>query len=104
MKNKKIILFFLVASLLTKAEEYNENTITRNNWATIEPDKNKTRVEKITNKIKYEIEYNDGDIIGTKSKQVPQYGTNINNIIEIGKLEYMYITLIVKMLIGQKQY
>ena len=82
MKNKKIILFFLVVSLLTKAEEYNENTITRNNWATIEPDKNKTRVEKTTNKIKYEIEYNDGDIIGTKAKQVPQYGSTINNIIE----------------------
>ncbi|WP_315522679.1 autotransporter outer membrane beta-barrel domain-containing protein [Fusobacterium massiliense] len=82
MKNKKIILFFLLVSLVTKAEEYNENTITKNNWATIEPDKNKTRVEKTTNKIKYEIEYNDGDIIGTKAKQVPQYGSTINNIIE----------------------
>lgn len=82
MRNKNILLFFLVVSLLTKAEEYNENTITKNNWATIKPDENKTRVEKTTNKIKYEIEYNDGDIIGTKAKQVPQYGSTINNIIE----------------------
>ena len=52
MKNKKIILFFLLVSLVTKAEEYNENTITKNDWKTIETNKS-SNIEKSENKVKF---------------------------------------------------
>ena len=83
MKKKKIILFFLIISLLTTAEEYNENTITKNNWATVDIHDNGTKVEDTADKIKYEINYNDGDVIGTKSNQAPFGGSTINKIIDV---------------------
>ena len=82
MKNKKIVLFFLLVSLVTKAEEYNENTITKNNWDVIDIHSKGTKVEDTSNKIKYEINYNDGDIIGTKTKQAPPGGSTIDYIID----------------------
>ena len=80
MKNKKIILFFLLVSLVTKAEEYNENTITKNDWKTIETNKS-SNIEKSENKVKFNYSYLDGDVIGTKSKNIPNANT-VDNIIE----------------------
>ena len=80
MKNKKIILFFLLVSLVTKAEEYNENTMTKNNWKTIETNKS-SNIEKSENKVKFNYSYLDGDVIGTKSKNIPNANT-VDNIIE----------------------
>lgn len=82
MRNKNILLFFLVASLLTKAEEYNENTITKNDWDVVDIHSKGTKVENTSDKIKYEINYNDGDVIGTKSTQARPGGSTINHIID----------------------
>ena len=83
MKKKKIILFFLIVSLLTTAEEYNSNTTTANNWDVVDIHNNGSEVENTSDKIKYEINYNDGDVIGTKSAQAPSGGSTINKIIDV---------------------
>ena len=82
MRNKKYLLMFLTISLLAKAEEYNGNTTTVNNWTTVDIHDNGTEVENTSDKIKYEFNYNDGDVIGTKNRQ-PRFGGNtINKIID----------------------
>ena len=82
MKKKKIILFFLIVSLLTTAEEYNSNTTTANNWDVVDIHNNGSEVENTSDKIKYEINYNDGDVIGTKNNQAHPGGSTINKIID----------------------
>lgn len=84
MRNKKYLLMFLTISLLAKAEVYNENTKTVNNWATVNIHHNDKKVEDTSDKIKYEFNYKNGDVIGTKSGQVHPSGSTINMIIDVG--------------------
>lgn len=83
MRNKNILLFFLTVSLLAKAEEYNENTRTVNNWDTVHIHKDGKKVEDTQDKIKYELNYKDGDVIGTKSGRAHPSGSTINMIIDV---------------------
>lgn len=83
MRNKNILLFFLTVSLLAKAEEYNENTRTVNNWDTVHIHKDGKKVEDTQDKIKYELNYKDGDVIGTKSGRAHPSGSTIDMIIDV---------------------
>lgn len=83
MRNKKYLLMFLTVSLLAKAEVYNGNTKTVNNWDTVHIHHNGKKVEDTHDKIKYELNYNDGDVIGTKSGRAHPSGSTIDMIIDV---------------------
>ncbi|TPH25313.1 autotransporter outer membrane beta-barrel domain-containing protein [Haemophilus haemolyticus] len=89
MKNTNILLYsFIFTSLVTRAEEYTPNTTTKNDWKTIDTislgDTLQANGGVITEnsaaKIKYDYNYPDGTILGTKTKYISGSNT-VNEII-----------------------
>lgn len=77
MKNTNILLYsFMFTSLVSHAEEYTPNTTTKNDWKTIDTislgdtlqANGGVITENSATKIKYDYNYTDGTILGTKSK------------------------------------
>jgi len=77
MKNKKLLLCILAAlPLIARGEDYTVNTVTRNDWKTMDMisvgdtlAKNGGAItENSATNIKYEYKYSDGTILGTKTK------------------------------------
>ena len=89
MKNTNILLYsFMFTSLVTRAEEYTPNTTTKNDWKTVDTislgeklaKNGGTITENSATKIKYEYNYADGTILGTKTKYIKN-GDTVNEII-----------------------
>lgn len=83
MKNRSPLLFLSMVTIGSQAQTFNENTPTVNNWDVVDIHNNGPAVENTSDKIKYEINYNDGDIIGTKNRQPRPGGSTINKIIDV---------------------
>lgn len=82
MKNRSPLLFLSMVTIGSQAQTFNENTPTVNNWDVVDIHNNGPAVENTSDKIKYEFNYNDGDVIGTKSNQARPGGSTINHIID----------------------
>ncbi|WP_118841997.1 autotransporter outer membrane beta-barrel domain-containing protein [Haemophilus haemolyticus] len=89
MKNTNILLYsFMFTSLVTRAEEYTPNTTTKNDWKTVDTislgeklaKNGGTITENSATKIKYDYNYADGTILGTKTKYISGSDT-VNEII-----------------------
>ena len=89
MKNTNILLYsFMFTSLVSHAEEYTPNTTTKNDWKTIDTislgdtlqANGGVITENSATKIKYDYNYTDGTILGTKSKYI-KGGDTVNEII-----------------------
>ena len=89
MKNTNILLCsFIFTSLLSNAEEYTVDTVTRNNWKTIKINDDLDIVKKnggkiIENndkKIKYEYTYPDGTVLGSNEDFYDGHGKAIRII------------------------
>ena len=87
MKNTNILLYsFMFTSLMSHAEEYTPNTTTKNDWKTIDTislgDTLRANGGVITEnsaaKIKYDYNYANGTILGTKGDTVHEIITNRN--------------------------
>ena len=83
MKNRSPLLFLSMVTIGSQAQTFNENTPTVNNWDVVDIHNNGPAVENTSDKIKYEFNYNDGDVIGTKSNQAHTGGSTINKIIDV---------------------
>lgn len=89
VKNKKLLLCILAAlPLIARGEDYTVNTVTRNDWKTMDMisvgdtlAKNGGAItENSATNIKYEYKYSDGTILGTKTKYASG-GDTVNAII-----------------------
>ena len=89
VKNKKLLLCILAAlPLIARGEDYTVNTVTRNDWKTVDTislgetlaANGGTITENSATKIKYEYKYADGTILGTKTKYISGSNT-VNEII-----------------------
>ena len=91
MKNTNILLCsFIFTSLLSNAEEYTMDTVTRNNWKTIKINddldivkKNGGEIAESNEKIKYKYTYPDGTVLGSRMNRdfyVYNYGKAIRII------------------------
>ena len=82
MKNRSPLLFLSMVTIGSQAQTFDVNTPTVNDWYTVDIHSKGTKVEDASNKIEYKIEYNDGDVIGTKTNQAPPGGSSISYIID----------------------
>ena len=89
MKHKHLALLVLAAiPLLARGEGFTLDTVTRNDWKTVDTisldeklaKNGGTITENSATKIKYEYKYSDGTILGTKSKYI-KGGSTVNEII-----------------------
>ena len=88
MKNTNILLYsFMFTSLVTRAEEYTPNTTTKNDWKTIDTislgdtlQANGGVITESPTKIEYHYNYDNGTILGTKTKYIKN-GDTVNEII-----------------------
>ena len=89
MKHKHLALLVLVAiPLLARGEGFTVDTVTRNDWKTVDTislgeklaKNGGTITENSATKIKYEYKYADGTILGTKTKYIDG-GNTVNEII-----------------------
>ena len=96
MKNTNILLYsFMFTSLVTRAEEYTPNTTTKNDWKTVDTislgeklaKNGGTITENSATKIKYDYNYADGTILGTKTKYI-KGGDTVNEILTNRNMTY----------------
>lgn len=89
MKHKQLALLVLAAiPLLARGEGFTVDTVTRNDWKTVDTislgetlaKNGGTITENSATNIKYEYKYADGTILGTKTKYI-KHGDTVNEII-----------------------
>lgn len=83
MKNRSPLFFLSMVTIGSHVQAFDGNTNTVNNWDTVDIHSHGKKVEDASDKIKYEFNYKDGDIIGTKSHQAHPGGNTINKIIDV---------------------
>ena len=83
MKNRSPLFFLSMVTIGSHVQAFDEHTNTVNNWDTVDIHDNGTKVEDTPDKIKYEFNYKDGDVIGTRSHQAHPGGNTINKIIDV---------------------
>lgn len=98
MKNTNILLYsFIFTSLVSHAEEeYTPNTTTKNDWKTIDTislgdtlsANGGVITENSATEIKYKYEYDDGTILGTKTKFPTGSDNSVNEIITNRNMTY----------------
>lgn len=82
MKNRSPLFFLSMVTIGSHVQAFDANTDTVNNWDTVDIHSHGKKVEDTSDKIKYEFNYKDGDVIGTKSNQAHSGGSTINKIID----------------------
>lgn len=83
MKNRSPLFFLSMVTIGSHVQAFDANTDTVNNWDTVDIHSHGKKVEDTSDKIKYEFNYKDGDIIGTKNWQPHSGGSTINKIIDV---------------------
>lgn len=83
MKNRSPLFFLSMVTIGSHVQAFDANTDTVNNWDTVDIHSHGKKVEDTSDKIKYEFNYKDEDIIGTKNWQPHSGGSTINKIIDV---------------------
>ncbi|WP_118795792.1 autotransporter outer membrane beta-barrel domain-containing protein [Haemophilus haemolyticus] len=82
MKNRSPLFFLSMVTIGSHVQAFDANTKTVNNWDVVDIHNNGPAVENTSDKIKYEFNYKDGDVIGTKNRQARPGGGTIDYIID----------------------